>query len=348
LSKCVASLDWKYLGMRTLILENQYLRVVSLLDKGADLMELTYKPLDLDLLFHAPTGYAKRGSFVETSARSEGEFMEYYGGGWQDLLPFAGNEPVKHRFGEWGMHGETALLPWEATVQNQTASEVTVKLSVELRRYPFRVEKWITLDDQTPTLRIREKVTNTSNQELEYSWLHHPALGRPFVGPGTKITVPAASVVIDNGEPWGRLKPNSTFSWPTVEDKQQNRVDLSVLPSDVVADETVFITKLREGWYTVVNPTMKLGFALRWDASVFSHIWFWQSYWVPDHPWFGKAYCIALEPSTGFPGAFEQLKRGTIRKLPGNTSLETELTATIFTGIEGVKTVTPNGTVVRS
>jgi len=81
--------------MRTLVLENRYLRLVSLLDKGSDISELTYKPLDLDLLFHAPTGYRKPGSIVGTCKRSEGEFREYYGGGWQDILPFAGNEPVK-------------------------------------------------------------------------------------------------------------------------------------------------------------------------------------------------------------------------------------------------------------
>ena len=63
--------------------------------KGSDVAELTYKPLDLDLFFHAPTGYRKPGSIVGTCKRSEGEFREYYGGGWQDILPFAGNEPVK-------------------------------------------------------------------------------------------------------------------------------------------------------------------------------------------------------------------------------------------------------------
>jgi hypothetical protein len=132
-----------------------------------------YKPLDLDFLFHAPTGYANPRTFVHTSGRSEGEFMEYYGGGWQDLLPFAGNEPLKHRFGEWGMHGESALLPWDAKIENQTPSSVTAKLTLQLRRYPFRVEKWITMNDRTAALQIREKVTNTSDQALEYCWLQH-------------------------------------------------------------------------------------------------------------------------------------------------------------------------------
>jgi hypothetical protein len=102
----------------------------------------------------------------------------------------------------------------------------------------------------------------------------------------------------------------------------------------VVADETAFITNLKEGSYTIINPTLKLGFALKWDASIFPHVWFWQSYRVPDHPWFGKGYCIALEPCTGYPGALEQLKRRSIKQLGGNSALETTLTATVLTGVD--------------
>jgi hypothetical protein len=86
-------------------------------------------------------------------------------------------------------------------------------------------------------------------------------------------------------------------------------------PGEVVADETAFITNIKEPWYAVVNPNLKLGFALRWELSAFPGLWFWQSYRIPDHPWFGKAYCIALEPCSGHLTAYEQLRRGTIKKL---------------------------------
>jgi len=332
-----------------LVMENKKLRLVSLLDKGSDIIQVIYKPLDVDVLFHAPTGYRKPGSLTGTVGRSDGEFMEYYGGGWQDILPFAGNETIKHRFGEWGMHGETPLLAWDATIEDESPSEVTVKLAVNTPRYPLHVEKWITIDDNSATVRIREKVANTSNQTLEYCWLQHPALGSPLISPGTRVTVPAEKVVIDKPEPWGRLKAETSHKWPHVEDKAGKTIDLSVIPGDeIVADETVFLTDLREPWYAVINRDLKLGFALRWELPIFQHIWFWQSYRIPDHPWFGKAYCIALEPCTGYPGALEQLKRGTIRKLDGDRFIETKLTAAVFAGIENVKAVNPNGTIVPS
>jgi len=333
--------------MRTLVLENRQLRLVSLLDKGSDIMELVYKPLDVDVIFHAPTGYRKPGALTGTSSRSDGEFMEYYGGGWQDILPFAGNETIKHRFGEWGMHGETPLLPWNATIENESASEVTAKLTVNIPRYPFRVEKWITLNDNSATLKIHEKLVNTSSQTLEYCWLQHPALGSPLIAPGTKVTVPAEKVMIDKPEPWGRLKAETSYKWPHVEDKTGKPVDLSVIPSsEILADETVFITNFKEPWYTVINQQLKLGFALTWDTSLFDHVWFWQSYWIPDHPWFSKAYCIALEPCTGYPGAAEQLKRGTIKKIRGNETIETKLSATLFDHTEKVKSVKPDGSIM--
>jgi len=344
---CHGSLDWTYRGMRTLILENHWLRVVSLVDKGSDIMELIYKPLDIDLLFHTPIGHQKPGSIVGSIRRSEGEFLEYYGGGWQDILPFAGNDPVRHRFGEWGMHGETSLLPWNAYIEKESPSEVTAKLSVDLPRYPFHVEKWITISDDSATFSIREKLTNTSNQTLEYCWLQHPAFGRPFVGPGTKVIIPAQTLLVDKPEPLGRLKAESTHKWPHAEDKSGKSIDMSVLPGDeVVVDETVFIKDLKEPWYAIVNPDLKLGFALRWDQSVFPFLWFCESFWAPDHPWFGAAYGIILEPCTGYPVAAEQLRRGTIKKLRGKTSIETTLTATVFRDIENVKTVEPDGRVV--
>jgi hypothetical protein len=52
-----ALMDWSLKGMRTLTLENKLLRVSVLLDKGSDIFEVKYKPLDLDVIWHAPWGY---------------------------------------------------------------------------------------------------------------------------------------------------------------------------------------------------------------------------------------------------------------------------------------------------
>src|SRR3990170_390143 len=107
---CRISLDYTYKGMRIAYLENSQLRVGVLLDKGADIFDFTYKPRDLDFMWHSPLELRK--PFVATSALPEGAFHDYYYGGWQEVLPSAGwaSEPYLGTF--QGLHGEVSLLPF--------------------------------------------------------------------------------------------------------------------------------------------------------------------------------------------------------------------------------------------
>jgi len=263
---CHASLDWTYKGMRTLILENEFLRVVSLLDKGGDIIEFRYKPLDIDFMWHSPLGYRNPASFVASSARSDGAFLDFYGGGWQDILPSAGAGITRHRGAEWGLHGETSLVPWNCPLEKEGPDEAVAKLRVECYRYPLAVEKTLALGSGEKHLSIKERVTNLSEQDLEFSWLQHPTFGEPFLTPGCRIDVPAESAMVygpPDISPSSRLPAGQTFAWPRARDKQGAEVDLSVVPpKSVRCLDLAFVHGLREGWYAVSNPQLKLGFAL--------------------------------------------------------------------------------------
>ena len=52
---------------RTVVLENEMVRVAILADKGADLYELRYKPRDLDVLWKAPWGFKELGTVAPTA-----------------------------------------------------------------------------------------------------------------------------------------------------------------------------------------------------------------------------------------------------------------------------------------
>jgi hypothetical protein len=160
-----------------------------------------------------------------------------------------------------------------------------------------------------------------------------------------KISQPA-TVIIEEGEPFGRLKPG-TYEWPRVVGKDGSIVDLSVIPSkDVVADETSFLTNLREGWYVISNPRLKLGFGLAWDLKVYRYIWFWQNYNPPDYPWYGSAWNIALEPCTSYPsGLPAQVERKTHITLPPNGSLDASLVAFVLRNPESVSRLRVDGEV---
>ena len=88
-----------------IVLENEVLRVTVLATKGADIIEFRYKPRDLDFLWHAPQPILPAGRGVPSSARAQGAFLDYFPGGWQEILPNAG-PATKYKGAELGQHGD--------------------------------------------------------------------------------------------------------------------------------------------------------------------------------------------------------------------------------------------------
>jgi hypothetical protein len=333
--------------MRTLILENELIRVVVLLDKGSDIIEFSYKPLDLDVMWHSPTGYRNPQEFTPSLVTAASPFLDLYGGGWQDLLPVIGHGPISHRGAEFGLHGETALLAWEGSVVEEGPEMARAVLRVRGVRYPYEVEKVLTVRRGEAKLRIWERLTNTSRQELEFFWLQHPAYGEPFLEPGCRVDLAEGAEVhvIEEIAPQGRLA-GGTYPWPRVRSREGDEVDLSLIPSrELVAEETAFI-RVEEGWYALTNPRLRVGVALYWSREIYPWLWFWQNYNLPNYPWYGEAWNVALEPSTSFPATTpQQLEAESYLRVPGQGSVEAELVASLYTGLERVEWVSPEGDV---
>ena len=74
-------------GWKTLTLENDLLRVTLLPEKGSDILEFLYKPLQLDYLWKRPTGLPQK---PPTDRLPDKEFMDWYEGGWQEICPSGG------------------------------------------------------------------------------------------------------------------------------------------------------------------------------------------------------------------------------------------------------------------
>lgn len=95
--------DVEYQGMRLVILENELLRVGVLAGKGTDIVELNYKPRDLDFVWLAPGGVrnpaASGGMYRDPLAT----FVETYPGGWQEVFP-NGGAPSTHAGAQFGQH----------------------------------------------------------------------------------------------------------------------------------------------------------------------------------------------------------------------------------------------------
>ncbi len=317
--------------MRTLVLENPLLRIVFLLDKGGDMIELKYKPLDLDLLWHAPQGHINPAEYVPSISTPESSFNDLYGGGWQDALPVIGNGPQEHRGAKYGTHGESPVMRWSGEVLEAEGSAASAVLRVEGVRYPFAIEKTVRIESDSAMLQLSETLSNSSPQALEFFWLQHPSFGEPFLSPDDAISLPPGSEVenFEGINPHGRIAEGK-YPWPSVRSRKDGTIDLSrIPPRDLVVEETCFV-RMKEGWYALKNPGLGLTFRLDWDPQIFPWLWFWQDYNQPDYPYYGGAWNIALEPATSLPNDVAK-KRGYDDglKISGKHSVTTELKATI-------------------
>ena len=351
---CRLSDAWTYNGMRTLILENELLRVTVLVDKGSDIVEFRYKPRDLDFLYLAPSGI-RNPTQTLASAATNAPYLDYFSGGWNEILP-NGGPSVNYRGAELGQHGEVSLLAWEYSVTEDTPARVSVKMWVRALRTPFLLEKTLSLEAGKAALFISERLTNESGEKIDFMWGHHIAFGRPFLDEGVTIDAPARSIEAQ-GE-WAhyeprRFVPESIGEWPNVPSVGGGNVNASEVPAygSTQVQEMAYLKDLYGGWYAITNAVRKVGFGIRFDESVFRYIWYWQQMGnvASGYPWWKRTHTQALEPWSSYPsdGLNKAIENGTALTLEGGRQLETSLVAVAFEGPPGVRGISPSGSVIR-
>jgi hypothetical protein len=130
---------------------------------------------------------------------------------------------------------------------------------------------------------------------------------------------------------WGRAQPEGReLRWP-VHEATGTRTDLSRLPGpESGLTEWLYTRDLSEGWCAVAHPTAGVGLAVGFDQSVFPTVWLFGVY----GGWRGH-YVLLTEPSTSPPGSLaDNVARGTAATLAAGDALETEVVATVFTGVD--------------
>ena len=349
---CRVSDEWTLRGMRAAVLENELLRVVVLLDRGAEIVEFRYKPSDIDPL--ARWGELRNPAYDRPSiTSSSGTFLDYYVGGRQESLP-NGGPPVVHKSAEYGQHGEVCLVPWTSEVVEDTPERVSLRCTVRALRTPLLLERTMTLERGRAVLTLDERLTNEASESLDVMWGHHIAFGLPFLAEGATITTSAQRVVVE-GEMDGftpcRAQVDQNGSWPHVIGANGAPLDPSVVPPRETASgrEMAYLSDFDgAAWYAITNATTQLGIAVRWNSTVFRYLWLWQELGSErGYPWWGRAYAVALEPWTSMPtaGLAEAVARGTQLVLQPGQIVSTQLTATAFHNIPAISGVDVDGTV---
>jgi hypothetical protein len=324
------STEWSYNGIGTVILENELLRVVVMPGLGAKIWQLTYLPANRELLWRNPRITPRPLPFHST-------YDDVFFGGWDELFP---NDLAEELGGErMPDHGEIWTLPWQSAFERRTAAEATLHLWVDTPISACRVEKWLTLRAGEAKLRFRHRITNTGQHEQPFLWKLHPALA---VDEHSRIDMGATEMYVEDFGPPRNGRTGVHYRWPQLTDDQGREHDMRrCLPNTARVNEFQYATGMEAGWCALTHTRERLGFGLAWDRALLPSCWIFASY----GGWRNLQVAI-LEPCSGYPlSVAAGVANGTHQVLAAGTTLECDITATIFTGLTGVSAIDADGTV---
>ena len=341
-------------GWETLVLENPYIRVRILPEKGADLYELIYKPRGIDVLWKTPWGLRPPTKGPTYATASQTAWLEQYGGGWQVLFP-NGGDAGEVAGTPYPFHGEAAVRPWTVESSEVEAAGVTVRLRFEGFISPTRLTRTLHLPSDERYLLITEEVTNLSPDPVALMWVQHPGFGSPFVDGATRIDTGASRFVADDrfDGPGVPVLPGSAGAWPIMTDRDGQPFDLRRAPAwDEPRAMLGYLHGFGEtGWFAMTSPTHGFGVGVTWPTAIFPTAWWWQeAHATPTFPWFRRAYVVAVEPATSAPNhgmARLVAEGGTPLTLAGGEQRTAELRVVFYKGTTGVAQITADGTVIR-
>ncbi|HWQ14128.1 MAG TPA: DUF4432 family protein [Roseiflexaceae bacterium] len=350
---CRVSDEWTLRGMRAAVLENELLRVTVLLDRGAEIVEFRYKPLDLDPLLRLPVELRDPSRGLASIGAGGGTFLDYYVGGWQEILP-NGGPPAAYRGADYGQHGEVCLMPWDSEVLEDGPERVRLRCAVRALRTPLRLERTMALERGRAALVLDERLTNEAGESLDLMWGHHVAFGPPLIEDGATIATSARRLLVHEELPGfapRRLAVGSDVAWPYAPGAGGGTVDMRVVPprAEAAGREMCYLTEFDgPAWYAIGSRSREAGFAMRWDGGLFRYLWLWQELGrAGGYPWWGRAHTVALEPWTSYPtlGLPEAIRRGTQLTLQPGQTVATRLVAAVYQGAGEVTGVDEDGSV---
>jgi len=349
---CRISDSWTYRGHKTAIIENEILRVVVLIDKGADIYEFLHKPSDTDFVWRSPWGVRDPKQFVPTTGSGTELWLDQYEGGWQTVLP-GGGFPSQYGDVQMGLHAEVNTIPWDSQIVVDSPETVTLKCSVRTYRTPFYFEKSITLDSLSPVLKTTQTIINEGEEEAHVVWGEHIAIGEPFLNENCVIDLPGGTIVNhpDIFHPNNTLKEGFEGPWPWNQNLAGNRVDSRIIPSKAARTyDMSYIKDMPEGWYAITDKEKGVGLGVSYPLDIFPYLWYWQSFGGGfGYPWYGRTYNLGLEPFTSYTnqGLAQAIENGTALKMNAGQKIEAFNTAVVYTGSSPVTQISPGGNVKR-
>jgi hypothetical protein len=237
-------------------------------------------------------------------------FADYDISGFDECFPGIAEGPYPDRPWQGTTipdHGELWTLPWATALEQDTLA-----LTVHGLRFPYRLEKRLTLDPGAAALRIDYQLTNLSPFPLRYLWSAHPLLA---ARPGMRVLLPEGVDVRVDWSKHDRLGPfGATHRWPHGQLAAGGVTALDLLPaaSATTADK-LYTGRLpltaAAGWCALHDPATREHLAFRFDPRRVPYIGVWLNMagWpLQPHGAEGPCYNVALEPCSGFPDRLDR------------------------------------------
>jgi hypothetical protein len=316
-------------GLRTILLESETLRVVVLPEAGARIRQITYKPLDADLLWNHPTLPAKAHGLHSI-------YDDVWSGGWDELFP---NDEAGALMGHaLPDHGELWTGNWHAEpFQRDGVAGVHLRFITPISN--FLAEKTLQLRPASDVLEIQYRLTNQGDRPFPFLWKLHPAFA---VSPRHRIDFPPMSVLLEPEFPGTLDGAPPKFPWPHAP-IDGTMLDLRRVP-DVSSHAVHFFygAELASGWCGVTNRANQLAAALRFDPKVFPSSWLFAT-----HGGWRDLNVAVLEPATGYPFRMQPLiDGGRARTLARGESLKTTVLFSVQQGLTSIGGVEPDGRIL--
>lgn len=316
-------------GLRIILLENHYLRVAILPEAGAKIWQITYKPLNSDLLWNNPGLPPSRQPLYAS-------YDDTWSGGWDELFP---NDEAADLHGTaFPDHGELWTGEWQADLLEDDAT-IGVHLRFNTPFSNFLAEKILLLRPSSRTLEVRYRLTNKGRGVIPFLFKLHPAFA---VSASHRIDFPPMAVLLEPAFPGTLDGAPPAFPWPFAGINGRT-IDLRHVP-DVSSGAVHFFYGMEyaSGWCGITNQANGLAAALRFDPGVFSCCWLFASY----GGWRNLNVAV-LEPATGYPFKLESMiDGGRARRLFPGDSLETLVLFSAQEGLASIGGVREDGSIL--
>jgi hypothetical protein len=261
-------------------------RLLARLDPrhGAEILDLVHLPSGRQLLGRPPFGSGEPAA----GDLDEDAWTAGYRGGWQVLLPNAGNACVlggrRH-----GFHGRASNDPWAVSELGDDFALLS------WRGHDLEVERRVTLSDDACTVEVQARAVE---ERVPLVAVEHVALGLELLDPAVEIELPPGRA-FELSETTGPAEPPADAPrWPEVLrlDGSHERGDRWPLtdPRSLL----VCVADLPEGRATVRNPTRGVSLELTWETEWLRHVWLWHEVRTYGGPWRGQAELLVVEPAT--------------------------------------------------